>query len=818
MNETGVGPNHSGGAVSVPGVAPMNIACLGGGPAGLYFAISLKLRNPAHEVTVFERSTHEDTCGWGVLLPDRTLDLLASNDPVTAAAIQSHFVHWEDVAACVRGMRIVSTGHGFCGIGCHRLLQILLERALQLGVRVHLDTNVDALAVFARQYDLVVAADGVHSLAHRAYREHIGPQIEFGTCKFQWLGTSQKFDDALTFIFEQTEHGLVWAHAYQFDANTASFIVECSHATWKAFGFESMSRAESVAVCERLFAAHLGEHALMIDANNEEGSAWLNFPQVQCKHWSHGNVVLLGDAAATTHYSVGAGIQLAMEGAVTLAQALAEEATVRKACAIYEDRHRVAVLRLQSAARNSMTWFEGVARYADLDPIQFTYSLLTRSHRIGHENLRLRDPQWLASAEHWFQERAGARNNSGRTPMFAPIALRDLRLENRVVVAPIAQFKAIDGGPRDWHLVHYAERAKGGAGLVITEMTAVSPEGRKTPGCPGLYADEHIAAWRRITEFVHQETEAKICCQLGHSGPKGSTRPGWEAMDGPLRDGNWPLLAASPVAWSPQNQQPRAMTEEDMATVTADFVDAAHRAEEAGFDMLELHCAHGHLLSSFITPITNQRQDQYGGSLENRLRFPTQVLRAVRAVWPAHKPMSVRYSADDWVDEEGITLAAPVEAAVAFKRAGADICHASSAHTSIRARPAYGRMSQTPLADRIRNEGRMATIAAGSIYKADDVNSILLAGRADLVSMARPHVANPYWTLHVAAGLCDRMAQWPLPYLAGRDQLQHLAEQGKVARGVAALPGPMHFFEDRLAVDTGAPVASMHPDRGEDRT
>ena len=777
---------HSGGAISAPGVAPMNIACLGGGPAGLYFAISLKLRNPAHEVTVFERSTYDNIFERGVLLPDRTLNFLASNDPVTAAAIQSHFVHWEDVAACVRGVRIVSSGHGFCGIGRHRLLQLLLERALQLGVRVHLDTKVDDLAAFARQYNLVVASDGVYSRAHRAYREHIGPQIEFGTCKFQWLTTRQKFDEALSFIFEQTEHGLVWAYAFQFDANTATFIVECSHATWEAFGFESMSGAESVAACERLFDAHLDGHALMIDPDNAEDSAWQSFPQVQCKHWSHRNVVLLGDAAATTHFSIGGGTQLAMQGAVTLAQALAEEATVRKAFAIYEDRHRVAVLRLLSAARNSMTWLEGVARYTDLDPIQFTYSLLTRSQRIGHENLRLRDPRWLASAEQWFQERAGARNNSVCTPMFAPIALRDLQLENRVVVAPMAQFKAIDGGPRDWHLVHYAERAKGGAGLVITEMTAVTPEGRVTPGCPGLYADEHIAAWRRITEFVHRETGAKICCQLGHSGPKGSTRPGWEATNAPLRDGNWPLLAASPVAWSPQNQQPIAMTEKDMATVTADFVDAAHRAEEAGFDMLELHCAYGFLLSSFLTPITNQRQDQYGGSLENRLRFPTHVLRAVRAAWPAHKPMSVRIFANDWGDEEGITPEASVEVAVAFKRAGADICHASSGHTSIRAKQAYGRMFQMPLADRIRNEGHIATIAVGGIYKADDVNSILLAGRADLVSMARPHLANPYWTLHVAAELCGHMVQWPLPYLAGRDQLQHLAEQGEVARGVGA--------------------------------
>ena len=782
----------TGSAVSDSGIAPMNVVCLGGGPAGLYFAIGLKLRNPMHEVTVLERGACDDAFGWGVLLSDKTLKLLASNDPVTGAAIRSHFVHWDDVAVCIRGERIVSSGHGFCGIGRHRLLQLLQERASQLGVRIHFETKVDDPAVLARQYDLVVASDGVSSRGRRAYGEHFSPQIEFGTCKFWWLGTSRKFDDAFTFIFEQTEHGLVWAHAYQFDANTAAFVVECSHATWEAFGFESMSHAESVAVCERIFAENLGGHPLMMDATNAtnatnaKGAAWLNFPRVQCKRWSHRNVVLLGDAAATAHFSIGGGTQLAMEGAVTLAQALVEEATIPQACTIYEDRHRLAVLRHQSAARNSMAWFEGVARYAGLDPVQFAYSLLTRSRRVGHENVRLRDPRWLESAEQWFQERAGARYNTVRAPMFAPIALRELRLGNRVVVAPMAQYKAIDGRPRDWHLVHYAERAKGGAGLVTTEMTAISPEGRITPGCTGLYADEHIAAWKRITEFVHRETDAKICCQLGHSGSKGSTQLGWEAMNAPLPDGNWPLLAASPVAWSPENQRPRAMTRKDMATVTADFVDATHRADEAGFDMLELHCAHGYLLSSFITPITNLRQDRYGGSLENRLRFPIQVFRAVRAVWPAHKPISVRISADDWVDEGGVTAEASVEVAVAFKRAGADICHVSSGQTSTRAKPVYGRMFQTPLADRIRNEAHMATIAVGNIYKADHVNTILLAGRADLVCMARPHLVDPYWTLHVAAGLGDHQSQWPLPYLAGRDQLRCLAERGEAGCGVGA--------------------------------
>ena len=639
-----------------------------------------------------------------------------------------------------------------------------------------------------RQYDLVVASDGLDSRTRRAYQEHFCPQIEFGTCKFQWLGTSQKFDEAVTFIFEQTEHGLVWAYAYQFDANTATFIVECSHATWEAFGFESMSHAESAAVCERLFAEHLGGHALLSDARNAEGSAWLNFAQVQCKHWSHRNVVLLGDAAATTHFSIGGGTQLAMEGAVTLAQALVEEASVPKACAIYEgDRHRVAVRRLQSAARDSMTWFEGVARYADLDPIQFTYSLLTRSQRIGHEKLRLRDPQWLENAGAMVPgagrraEQLGAHAHvraygPARPPGSKTGWLSPPSHSSRQSTAP--------RGTGTW--VHYAERAKGGAGLVTTEMTTVNPEGRITPGCPGLYADEHTAAWRRITEFVHQESRGENLLPARAFRAEGLD-PDWMGDD---------EHAAARWQLAPAGRLSRGLVLPEPATAGDDREGHGNgdgRLRERGPPGRRGRLRHAGAalrprLPAFHVhhPITNQRQDQYGGSLENRLRFPTQVLRAVRAAWPAHKPISVRISANDWVDDEGITPEASVEVAVAFKRAGADICHAASGHTSTRAKPAYGRMFQTPLADRIRNEGHMPTIAVGSIYKADQVNSILLAGRADLVCMARPHLANPYWTLHVAAGLCDHKFSGHCPYLAGRDQLQHLAEQGEIARGVGA--------------------------------
>ncbi|MBV8406187.1 MAG: bifunctional salicylyl-CoA 5-hydroxylase/oxidoreductase, partial [Alphaproteobacteria bacterium] len=573
------------------------------------------------------------------------------------------------------------------------------------------------------------------------------------------------------------EHGWVWAHAYQFEPETATFIVECSEETWAAWGFGEMSREESIPTCERIFAKHLGGQPLMSNASHLRGSAWINFPRVLCERWSHKNLALMGDAAASAHFSIGSGTKLALESAVALADYLHSEPTLAAAFEKYESARRTEVLRLQSAARNSLEWFEEVERYLDLDPVQFNYALLTRSQRISHENLRLRDPEWLGDAEAWFQRRAGNSENVHRTPMFAPFALRDLKLKNRVVVSPMAQYKAVDGCPTDWHFAHYAERAKGGAGLIYIEMTCVSPEGRITPGCTGFYAPEHEKAWKRLVDFVHGETEAKICAQIGHSGPKGSTQLGWQQMDAPLPDGNWPVMAASEVPWSPNNQVPKAMDRADLKKVRDQFVASAEMAARCGFDMLEIHAAHGYLLSSFITPLTNKRTDQYGGSLANRMRYPLEVFEAVRLVWPAEKPISMRISATDWVEGEGITPAEAVEIARLLQAAGVDICDVSAGQTSLRARPVYGRMFQTPLSDRIRNETGMATMAVGNIYEPDHVNSILLAGRADLVCLARPHLADPYWTLHAAATLGDRDVQWPNPYLPGRDQLYRLSER-----------------------------------------
>jgi len=758
----------------------MRVACLGGGPAGLYFAIAMKLRDPRHEVVVIERNRPDDTFGWGVVLSDETLANLKGCDPESAEAIRQAFAYWDDIAVFYRGTVTRTTGHGFCGIGRRRLLDILQNRARDLGVKIRFETEADSIDAY-RDCDLIVAADGANSKVRGALAHAFRPNIDVRHAKYIWLGTHQKFDDAFTFVFEQTEHGWIWAHAYQFDADTATFIVECAEPTWRRLGFDSMSQEQAIAACERIFARNLGGHRLMSNARHLRGSAWLNFSRVLCERWSHGNIVLLGDAAATAHFSVGSGTKLALESAMALAEYLHTEPGMPAAFQRYEDERRTEVLKLQSAARNSTEWFEEVERYLHLDPVQFNYSLLTRSQRIGHENLRARDPAWLEAAEMWFDEQAtGKRPSRSRLPMFTPFRLRDLHLKNRIVVSPMAQYRAVDGIPTDWHFVHLAERAKGGAGLVCTEMTCVSPEGRITPGCTGLYASEHEAAWKRIVDFIHAETDAKIAIQLGHSGPKGSTQLGWQEMDAPLPHGNWEIMGPSPVAWSPANQMPREMTLADMDAVKAQFVLAAAMAERAGFDMLELHCAHGYLLSAFITPLINRRADSYGGSLENRMRFPLEVFHAVRGVWPAHKPISVRISANDWVGNEGITPADAVDIARMLQAAGVDIIDVSAGQTSVSAKPTYGRMFQTPFSDRVRNETGMATMAVGNIYEPDHVNSILMAGRADLCCLARPHLANPYWTLHAAAQLGYAGETWPKPYLSGRDQLQRLATRSEV--------------------------------------
>ena len=757
----------------------MKVMCLGGGPAGLYFAISMKLRDPSHDITVLERNKANDTFGWGVVLSDDALERMQKNDPISTQTIRDHFAYWDDIAVEHNGVRTVSGGHGFAGIGRKQMLIDLQARATELGVNLVFETEFKTAEEYRKDYDLVVAADGINSRVRAEYKDIFEPDIDTRLCKFIWLGTHQKFDDAFTFIFEKTDHGWMWAHVYQFDDNTATFIVECLQDTWDAWGFADMTKKEIVETCRQVFAKYLGGHDLISNAAHLRGSTvWMNFPRVICGKWYHENVVLMGDAAATGHFSIGSGTRLAFDSAIALADYLHSEPTLEQAFSRYQDERRLEVLRLQSAARNSLEWFEEVERYLTQDPVQFTYNLLTRSQRISHENLRLRDPQWVHTAERWFQTMAGVPEDAVvRAPMFAPFQLGDMALKNRIVVSPMAQYKAKDGCPNDWHFVHYAERAKGGAGLVYTEMTCVSAAGRITPGCPGLYAPEHEMAWRRLVNFIHTETDAKVCAQIGHSGRKGSTQLGWHKMDAPLDHGNWDLISASAIPWSVDNATPREMTRDDMDAVKAQFVASTRMAARCGFDMIELHAAHGYLISSFISPVSNVRTDAYGGSLENRMRYPIEVFAAMRAAWPLDRPLSVRISATDWVGQDGVTPEEAVEIARLFRDAGADIIDVSAGQTSVDARPQYGRMFQTPFSNRIRNDLNMPTMAVGNIYETDHVNSILLAGRADLVCLARPHLSDPYWTLHAGVELGDQDIQWPLPYLAGRDQAYRLRER-----------------------------------------
>ena len=753
----------------------MNILCIGGGPAGLYFALLMKNQNHSHHITVVERNRPYDTFGWGVVFSDKTLDNLQQADAPTGQLIADAFNHWDDIEVFFKGRSVRSTGHGFCGIGRKRLLNILQARCEELDVKLLFEQDVSDDQALALQYqaDLVIASDGLNSRVRTRYAQTYQPDIDTRLCRFVWLGTHKTFD-AFTFAFEQTEHGWFQAHAYKYDGETSTFIVETPEHVWRAHGLDQMDQAQGIAFCEKLFAKYLDGHPLMSNASHLRGSAiWIQFPRVICNTWVHWEaiggrqtpIVLMGDAAHTAHFSIGSGTKLALEDAIDLAQTFAQHpnddmATVLQA---YEARRSVEVLKIQNAARNSTSWFEHVDRYTHMEIEQFTYSLLTRSQRISHENLRLRDPVWLEGYEAWLSGRKPV------APMLLPLQVRDIHLKNRIVVSPMATYHAVEGVVGDFHLVHLGARAMGGAGLVMVEMTSPTPEGRITPGCPGLWNDAQQAAFAKVVNFAHQQN-AHIGLQLGHSGAKGSTQVGWEAMDEPLPQGNWPLLAASALAYGPNNATPRAMTRADMDAVTAAFVAATRRADAAGFDWLELHAAHGYLLSGFLCPLTNLRTDEYGGDIEQRCRYPLEVFAAMRAVWPAHKPMAVRISAHDWA-EGGNTDDDAVVMARLFKQAGCDVIDVSSGQTTRQAKPVYGRMYQTPFADRIRNEVGIMTMAVGAISEADHANSIIAAGRADLCAVARPHLADPAWTLHEAAKLGSRDVVWPRAYESGRDQL-----------------------------------------------
>ena len=755
----------------------MRVTIVGGGPAGLYLALLMKKADPGHEITVYERNRPDDTFGFGVVFSDETLNQFLSEDAETYQAIKDSFAYWDQIDVVAGGQRIRSGGHGFCGLARKRLLQILQERCQAHGVKLHFQSEQQDFEALRRGCDLLVGADGINSLVRETWKDRFRPHLDWRRNKFVWLGTTLPLD-TFTFIFEANQHGLFQVHAYRFEKDLSTWIVETTEETWKRAGLDRASEDETLAYCQNLFARHLNGHKLLSNR-----SIWRTFPTIKCERWVHENIVLIGDAVHTAHFSIGSGTKLAMEDAIALNRTLhAGHNALPAALKAFEDARQTEVSILQHAAQVSLEWFEHTERYRGFEPIQLALSLLSRSKRITYDNLRLRDPAFIAGIDRWFAEKVEReqgvtlqKSPNPPPPMFTPFKLRDLVLENRVVVSPMCQYSAEDGMPNDWTLVHLGSRAIGGAGLVITEMTDIAPEARITPGCTGLWSEAHARAWRRITDFVHANSKAKIGIQLAHAGRKGATCLPWAGgYDEPLPQGAWEIIGPSPIPYLPHSQVPRAMTPADMDAVREDFVAAARLAIDAGFDLLELHMAHGYLLSTFISPLSNTRDDAYGGSLENRMRFPLEGFEAIRAVWPAEKPISVRLSAVDWVPGRGLEIEDSVQIAKMLKARGCDLLDVSAGQTSTEAKPVYGRMFQTPFSDAIRQEAGIATIAVGAITTADQVNTIVASGRADLCALARPHLADPYFTLHAAADYDWRGVNWPVQYHAGRDQLYQL--------------------------------------------
>jgi anthraniloyl-CoA monooxygenase len=768
----------------------MRISVIGGGPGGLYFAALAKQLGPQHEITVWERNAADDTFGFGVVFSDETLGGIEHADVRIYQQMEREFARWDDIDVHYRGKVLTSGGHGFAAMSRRRLLQILQQRCAVLGVTVHFRTPAPDVADLAATCDLVIAADGLNSAVRAQYADVFRSSLEQRRCKYMWLGTDKVFD-AFKFYIEPTPHGVMQVHGYPYDAHGSTFIVEMSDAVWRRAGFDAFadqalapgeSDEKSVERVKEIFADVLDGAELFV--NN---SKWISFSTVRNETWCNGNVVLLGDAAHTAHFSIGSGTKLAMEDALALAACLHEQPDVPAALAAYEAERRPVVLSTQRAAQASLEWFENIGQYVHQEPPQFAFNIMTRSRRVTYDNLQVRDPEFVDAVDAWFADHERRRGNGSgeiRPPMFQPLQLRGLTLKNRVVVSAMDMYRARDGMPNDFHLVHLGGKALGGAALVMTEMVCVSDTGRISPGCTGIYTDAQAESWRRITDFVHQESTAAIGLQLGHSGRKGSTRLMWEGIDDPLPDGNWEVVAPSPLAYRPGvNQVPRELSRADLREIEQQFVDATVRGAAAGFDVLELHCAHGYLLSSFISPLTNWRGDEYGGTLDNRLRFPLEVFHSMRRAWPGHKPMSVRISATDWC-VGGINGDDAVVIARRFREAGADLVDVSTGQVTPDERPAFGRSYQTPYADRIRNKVGIATMAVGVISSYDDVNSILLAGRADLCAVGRAHLYDPNWTLHAAAeqGYRGPAAEWPDPWAAGSRRPQTSRSEGPKPR------------------------------------
>ncbi|MFL5326464.1 MAG: bifunctional salicylyl-CoA 5-hydroxylase/oxidoreductase [Microvirga sp.] len=746
----------------------MKIAVVGGGPAGLYFAILMKKADPRHDVTVHERNQADDTFGFGVVFSDATLDNFEKYDLPSYRRITQEFAYWDDIAIHFKGTVHRIGGNGFCGCARRTLLTILQERARDLEVRLVFGTEIEDERRFG-DADLVVAADGINSRLRENHRAHFAPEIDLRPNKFAWMGSTRPLD-AFTFLFEETEWGPFIAHAYQYEAGASTWVFETDPETFRRAGLDRMDEAQSARLMEEIFGWFLQGHKVKTNR-----SLWRNFPMIRNARWVRGNLVLLGDAKSSAHFSIGSGTKLAMEDAIALYEALHAERSIDAALARFETARREEVEKTQHAADVSLVWFEHVDRFWDFDPVQFAFGVMTRAKAITYDNLRLRAPAFVDEVDRHFARQVAARGfevdvDKPAVPMFQPLALRDMVLPNRVVMSPMDMYSAVDGVPQDWHLVHYGARAIGGAGLMFTEMTCPSPEARITLGCTGLWNDAQERAWRRIVDFVHANSAAKFCLQLGHSGRKGATKLMWEGMDRPLDEGAWDVCSASAVPYFPDSPVPRELDRAGMDRIVAEFVAATERGERAGFDMLELHCAHGYLFASFISPLTNRRSDEYGGTLENRLRFPLGVFTAMREAWPAHKPMSVRISATDWA-EGGLTGDEAVLVARAFAAAGVDLVDVSTGQTVAEARPIYGRMYQTPFADQIRNEAHVATMCVGAITTPDQVNTILAAGRADLVALARPHLVDPFFTMKAAAWYGVPEIFCPPQYQPGKDQI-----------------------------------------------
>ncbi|UFW47175.1 MULTISPECIES: bifunctional salicylyl-CoA 5-hydroxylase/oxidoreductase [Bradyrhizobium] len=746
----------------------MKVAIIGSGPAGLYAAILLKKQRPSADVTVYERNRADDTFGFGVVFSDATLDNFEKHDLPSYRRITQEFAYWDDIAVHFRGTVHRVGGNGFCGCSRQKLLLILQERARELGVSLHFEVDIDDESRFA-DADLILLADGINSRFREKHVDHFQPELDLRTNKFAWMGSTRPLD-AFTFIFQETEWGPFIAHAYQYEAGHSTWIFETDPETFERAGLTGLNEQESAARMADIFGWFLDGHKLLTNR-----SMWRNFPMIRSKRWVKDNMVLLGDAKASAHFSIGSGTKLAMEDAIALAEAMQNTPSVKAALEVYEHGRREEVEKTQHAADVSLVWFEHVDRFWDFDPVQFAFGVMTRSKAITYDNLKLRAPDFVAEVEKSFakQVRDSGFDVSTDTPMvplFQPFRLREMEIANRAVMSPMCMYSAKEGVPGDFHLVHYGSRAIGGAGLIFTEMACVGRDARITPGCAGIWNDEQEAAWRRIVEFVHGNSAAKICLQLGHAGRKGATKLMWDGMDRPLEQGGWDVVSASPLPYFPDSQVPRELDRAGMNGVRDAFVAAAERGERCGFDMLELHCAHGYLLASFISPLTNTRTDEYGGSLENRLRFPLEVFEALRAVWPSHKPMSVRISATDWADG-GVTGDDAVAIARAFAEAGVDLVDVSTGQTVRDAQPVYGRMFQTPFSDQVRNEARVATMCVGNITTADQANTILAAGRADLVALGRPHLVDPFFTMKAAAWYGANNAFCPPQYLPGKDQI-----------------------------------------------